>query len=110
MEDRKLVFRGDRADVLKGEAGGWSVDQARTRHERGWLREPRRVPERANLSPGLIPRARAAIEAFVRGRMQEQSPEVGMIDVRHADSSHSDAGGRHRRGSRKTLSVPGLQP
>jgi hypothetical protein len=34
--------------------------------ERGWLREPRRVPERADLSPGLMPRACAAVEALVR--------------------------------------------
>ena len=54
-----------RADVLEGEVGGWSVDQARTWHERGWLCEPRRVPERADLSPGLMPRARAAVEALV---------------------------------------------
>src|SRR6267143_3236159 len=92
MQNRQLVFRGDRADVLQGEVGGWGIDQARTWHERGRLREPRGVPERADLAPGLIPRARTTVEALVRGRMQEQGPEVGLTDVRHADSSHSDAG------------------
>ena len=48
------------------------VDQPRARHHRRRLRQPRGVPERAHLPPGLISGARAAVKSLVGGRVQEQ--------------------------------------
>ena len=53
-------------------SAGRRVDQHAVRHQRGRLREPGRVPERADLAARLVARARAAVEALVRGRVQEE--------------------------------------
>src|ERR1700675_249743 len=42
------------------------------------LGEPRRVPKRADFAPSLVSRSRAAIEAFKRGRLKEQSSHCGL--------------------------------
>ena len=70
-----VVLAGERDHPLDGETVGRRVDQAATGHERGGLGEPGRVPERADLSTRLVPGSCAAIEAFERGRMEEQRPE-----------------------------------
>src|SRR6266436_2962754 len=66
---------------------GWSIDEARAGDHGGGLREPRRVPERADLAPRLVARAGAAVEALIGGRVQEERAEIGPIGCSHAGSS-----------------------
>ena len=52
-------------------SGGASISVAAGNERRG-LRQPGRIPERADLAPRLVARARAAVEALVGGRVQEE--------------------------------------
>src|SRR5207245_10740112 len=76
VETGQLVAARERRHVVEREAGGGGGDEAAAGHERRGLREPGRIPERADLAAGLIARAGAAVEALERWWMQEQRPEV----------------------------------
>ena len=57
---------------IEADARRRCIDQLAARHQRGRLRQPGRIPERADLPPRLIARAGAAVETVERRRMQEQ--------------------------------------
>ena len=86
MHHDQVVLAGERGHLLDGQAVGRRVDQAAAGHERGGLGEPGRVPERADLSPRLVPGARAAVEALERRGMEEQRPERHR-PLRHAGTA-----------------------
>ena len=75
VEHGQLVVARERRHVVEREARGGRVDEAAAGHERRGLREPGRIPERADLAAGLIARAGAAVEALERWWMQEERLE-----------------------------------
>src|SRR5262249_42733186 len=79
---------GEAAGGGRGPAGGGGlarrggIDEQAVGHERGRLREPRRVPVRADLALGLIAGARAAVETVVTRRVKEQRPPAASSSAR----------------------------
>ncbi len=76
VHDAEVVVSRARANVIKGEPIGGRIDEPGARNERGGLSQPRRIPEGADLAPGLIARAGAPVEAIGGRWVQEQGAEV----------------------------------
>jgi len=71
MDDDEFVFLRDRERRFDGKTIGGCVEHAAARHQRGRLRKPRWIPERADLALCLITRPRAAVETVVRRCLQK---------------------------------------
>src|SRR5262250_2861746 len=54
VHDAEVVLAREGPDVVEGEAVGGRIDEARARHQRRGLGQPRRVPERSDFAPRLI--------------------------------------------------------
>ena len=76
MQDKQLVLARVRRDVGEAQTVRRRVDQLRVLDQGRGLREPGREPERANLAPHLVAGAGAAIEAVIRGSLQEERPHM----------------------------------
>jgi hypothetical protein len=63
VHDDEIVVTGLGEDILDRGAVGGRIDQFAARHERGRLREPGRIPERADFALRLVACARSAVEA-----------------------------------------------
>ena len=77
VQDRQVVVARQRRHLGQREAGRRRVDQPRALDQRGGLGQPRRIPERAHLAARLVAGAGPAVEAFERGRVQEERAEEG---------------------------------
>jgi hypothetical protein len=72
VHDREIVIARQRQHVLEPLPRRRRIDQPAAGHQRRRLSQPGRVPEGADLPARLIARARPAIEAVERRRVQEQ--------------------------------------
>ena len=68
----QLVIAGERQDVVEPQPRRRRVDQLAAGHQRRRLRQPGRVPERADLALCLVARARPAVEPVEGRRVQKQ--------------------------------------
>jgi len=84
MQHGEIEVECSRGDVGELQAMRGSIDQCAAFDQCGRLREPRRIPERANLATRLVARPGAAVETFERRRLQEKSahhfrwPSIGI--------------------------------
>ena len=71
VHHHQLIILGERQDLVQRRAGRRRIDQPAARNQRSGLRQPGRIPERADFAARLVARAGAAIEAFERRWLQK---------------------------------------
>ncbi len=72
VDDDEIVLLGNVERRLHRQPVSRRVEHPAIRHQRRGLREPRRIPERADLALRLITRTGSAIEAVIRRGLQKQ--------------------------------------
>ena len=90
VQHHQIALGCFRQDVVEAEPVRRRVDQLGALDQGGRLRQPGRIPERADLAAHLIARAGAAIEAVERRSLQEQRPHHGWGDLRSGISAPCD--------------------
>src|SRR5262249_3204881 len=76
VHDDELVIARQGQDVVEPQPRWRRIDELASRHQRRRLRQPGRVPERTDLAPCLITRARPSIEPIEGRRVQKQRPHT----------------------------------
>ena len=77
MQHRQIVVLRLARDGGEIDAMWRCVDELAAGHERGSLREPGGIPERADFAPRLVTRTGTTIEAVKGGCLEEERPHHG---------------------------------
>ena len=82
IKNRQLEILADARHIFETQIIGWRIDKPAVFNQRSSLRQPIRIPERSDLSTGLITSARAPIKPMKRWWIEKQGLHSALLPVR----------------------------